>query len=157
MITSIYPAINWVNTGISKKGVLLYSFYFPSSPETESKFMKKHRSRTTTLTPHEQTAITYNSFGALQSNKDFWALLTWANKIMISFNHWSLSSLRARRVNKLTDFFQNTQSFFPMYFNALYCIALLCLAFADPLTYFPYSTVYNIRKKICSDKMANQK
>ena len=40
---------------------------------------------TTTPTSRELTAITYNSFGALQSNKDFLAPLAWANKMIPRF------------------------------------------------------------------------
>ena len=43
-----------------------YFLYIPSSPQTKSKPMKKHRLRTTALTSHELMAIAYNSFGALQ-------------------------------------------------------------------------------------------
>ena len=39
--------------------------------QAKSKSMKKHLSRTTASTSREQTAITYNSLGALQPNKDF--------------------------------------------------------------------------------------
>ena len=38
---------------------------------TNLKSMKKYRLHATTLTSRELTAITYNSFGALQPNKDF--------------------------------------------------------------------------------------
>ena len=47
--------------------------------------MKKHRMRAKASTSREQMAITYDSFGALQSNKDFRASLTWANKMILSF------------------------------------------------------------------------
>ena len=115
-----------------------YSFYCPASPQTKSKSMKKHRSRTTVSTSREQTAITYNSLGALQPNKDFRALLAWANTMIPRFYRWPLPSPRTRRVKKWTDFFSNYAIIYPMCFNALYwkiCIALLCSVFADPVTY----------------------
>ena len=59
-----------------------YSFYYPASPQTKLKSMKKHRSRTTAPTSREQTAITYNFLGALQPNKDFRAPLAWANTMI---------------------------------------------------------------------------
>jgi len=45
--------------------------------------MKKNQSRTIVSTPRKQTAITYNSLGAMQPNKNFRAPLAWAN-MMIS-------------------------------------------------------------------------
>jgi len=73
-----------------------YPFYCPTSPQTKSKSMKKRQSQATTLTSCEQTALTYNSFDALQPNKDFQAPLAWANMMIPVFNRWPLSSPRTR-------------------------------------------------------------
>ena len=63
-ICTIVFAMNWgMDNWVS------YSFYSPVSPRTKSKSMKKYQSRATASTSHEQTARTYNSFGALQSNR----------------------------------------------------------------------------------------
>ena len=62
-----------------------YSLYFPPLPQTKSKSMKKHWSWTTTSTSHKQMAITYNSFGTLQSNEDFWVPLAWVNTMIPRF------------------------------------------------------------------------
>ena len=78
----------------------------PSSPQTKSKTIKKHRLQTTALTSRELTAITYNSFGTLQSNKDFLSSSCLGNKMKPGFNCWPLPSPRTRHVRKLTDFFK---------------------------------------------------
>jgi len=76
------------------------------------KSMKKHWLRTTASTSREQTAITYNSLGSLQPNKDFRAPLAWVNTMIPRFNRWPLPSPRTRQVKKLTDFFQKTYNVF---------------------------------------------
>ena len=116
-----------------RNGLLDKLFLLLSCIATKSKSMKKYRSRTTASTSREQTTITYNS---LCTAKIFeLGQIRWYP----GFNCWLLSSPRPRRVKKWTIFFQNTQLFTQlMYFNALYwkiCIALLCLVFADPVTY----------------------
>jgi len=60
-------------------------FYSPASPQTKSKSMKKHRLWTTVSMSREQMAITYNSLGAQQPNKDFRAPLAWANTMIPRF------------------------------------------------------------------------
>ena len=62
-----------------------YFLYCPLSPQMKLKPSKKHWSRTNVSMWRELTAITYNSFGALQLNKDFQAPLALANKVIPSF------------------------------------------------------------------------
>jgi len=85
-----------------------YSICSLSSPQTKSKSMKKHRSRTTASTSHEFAAITYNSFGPLQSNNNFELLLLGRIIWYSGFNRWPLPSPRTMRVK---NFFQNMQLF----------------------------------------------
>jgi len=62
-----------------------HSFYSTALPQTKLKSMKKHRSQTTTSMSCELTAITYNFFGALQSNKNFQAPTAWVNRLIARF------------------------------------------------------------------------
>ena len=114
-----------------------YSFYSPASSQKELKSMKKYRWWVTALMSLEQTAITYNSFGVLQSNKDFQAPLLGQIRWYQGFNCWQLPLPRTRRVKSLRIFFSKYAIIYPMYFNALYwkiCITLLCPVFAGPVT-----------------------
>ena len=116
-----------------------YSFYRPASPQTKSKSMKKHWSRTTVSTSREQTAITYNSLGALQPNKDFRALLA---RLYPVFNRWPLPSPRTRWVKKWTDFFQNTQLF-------TQCISMLYTEKSVLRYYVQFSQIRSHKTKKC--------
>ena len=82
--------------------------------------MKKHQSRTTVSTSREQTAITYNSFGALKPNKDFRALLAWANMMIPSFQLLASSFTENKAGKEVNGFFSKYAIIYPMYFNALY-------------------------------------
>jgi len=88
-----------------------YSFYSPASSQKKLKSMKKHGWWVTALMSLEQTAITYNSFGVLQSNKDFRAPLLGQIRWYQGFNCWQLPLPRTMRVKSLRIFFQNMQSF----------------------------------------------
>ena len=114
-----------------------YSFYCPASPQTKSKSMKKHRSRTTVSTSREQTAITHNSLGALQPNKDVRAPLAWANTMISRFSPLAPSFTKNKAGKEVNRFFSRYAIIYPICFNPLHwkiCVALLCLVFADPVT-----------------------
>jgi len=88
------------------------SIYSPSSPQTKSKSMKKHLSRTTASMSHKLMAITCNSSGALQSNKDFQLLLLGQIRWYPAFKYWPLSSSPKNKARKEANgFFQNTKLF----------------------------------------------
>ena len=129
-ICTIVFAMNWgMDYWVS------YSFYSPASPQTRSKFIKKHWSWVTASTSREQTAKSYNSFGALQSNRfsssgecDYTQVLT----VGPSFT----KNKMCKEVNR---FFSSPKYAITQCISMLYtekiCIALLCSVFTDPVTY----------------------
>ena len=66
---------NDLRNGLLGKLFLLLPFITANKVEIH----EEHQSQTITSTSRELVAITYNSFGPLQSNKDFQAPLAWAN------------------------------------------------------------------------------
>ena len=60
------------------------------------KIYKKHSSCATTSILRELTAINYNFFSALQSNKAFQTPLAYENKLIPGFNRWPFPSPRKR-------------------------------------------------------------
>ena len=114
-----------------------FSFTHLSSLHLKAKFMKKNWSRTIVSTWCKQAPITYESLGLLQQNKDFWAPLELANKMMSRF--LLLRPFTKKQTFKnFTEFFLTICKYAPNVFNALYCkfrLVQLCPVFADPVTY----------------------
>jgi len=71
-------------------------------------------------------AITYNSLGALQPNKDFRAPLAWANTMIPSFKPLASSFTENKVGKEVNGFFQSTQ-LFTQCISMLYTeISVLC-------------------------------
>ena len=138
-ICTILFAMNW-----GMDYLVSYPLYFFASPQTESKSMKRHQLRAAALMSHEQTTITYDSFGALQT-KIFELLLREQIKWYPGFNHWPFPSPRAELIKKLTDFFCRLRKICSLLIKALYWkiyIVLSCLVFADPVRNFENNEVF---------------
>jgi len=117
-----------------------YSFYYPASPKTKSKSMKKHRLRMTASTSREQMTII--PWVHCNQRKNFELLLLGQIRWYPGFNQWLLPTLRTR----LVIFIQKMQLFvFQCFIQCSYwkiCIALLCLVFTDPVTYWYCVNLY---------------